>query len=144
MTSFEADRFMGEHPEVAVMATAGGLTWVAWNHSQKGKPMEVPRIIGLSRGNALYHYKQLYHPEKVENQCGLCPAHEWKITCGADVDAKKYRRIVEAYQDIHPKSGDDQFNKDKFRRYVIEILGDDLKPPHCNECGQPLEAKKEK
>lgn len=137
MNSYEADKFMGEHPEVAVAASIVSIEtpWVAFSTEAVEK-----REYGSTRTEAIALYKYCYYPEQphtlLENHIEISKAFK---------DSAKYRKIVETFRGfdkrVKPLASTWIYTD---VRDIRKIVGDDLMHSHCNECGQPLEAKKEK
>ncbi|MEE9303520.1 MAG: hypothetical protein V3U84_07015 [Thiotrichaceae bacterium] len=124
MTSSEADRFMLEHPEVAVSATAGNNPpWVAWDKAERYQM----RACGNTREHAISEYKHRYHPEKLRSAYNDHIAQQAKVFA----DSAKYRRIVDFVASFpEGQSG-----------FIVElrsILGKDLYPTHRDRCKQEL------
>ena len=135
MTSSEADRFMLEHPEVAVRVISNELTgWIAWDDfGPKGGNMR--GRLGSTREHALSEYKQAYHPEKPHYACGDATL-PFEDVSKAFRDSAKYRRIVEAFKEYdHPITFIEGAG---FIQAVRGIIRDDLKPTHCDKCHQEL------
>ena len=141
MTNYEADKFMLEHPEVAVKVAESAWVidgerwpWVVWNEVSKDKD----RSWGSTRETAISEYKRIHHPEK--------PPYRYHphVVKRALADSAKYRKIVETFREVGTKIElKDLFDYKWIVRSIRSILADDIRPSYCNECGQSLGTKKE-
>ena len=145
MTSSEADKFMLEHPEVAVKPIGGeNGTWVAWNTTLKHRVGRLwveanERGIGHTREEAIVNYRNRYHPVKPRYVCGVATL-PFEDVSKALRDSVKYRRIVTKFKQIGRRvreftleDHEDDWNM------IYQIVADDLKLTHCSKCGQLLE-----
>lgn len=143
MTSQEADRFMLEHPEVAVKASVADFNpWVAWNNETMDAVER--RTYGKTREQAIDRYKSRYHPEKPR------PGYE-NVDAASKTfrDSAKYRRIVKEYARYvgAPLYGYEDIRKSNslFTSKLWEIIEDDYsthcrrhRTSRCDKCGQSV------
>ena len=126
----EADSFMLNHPEVAVRACSGGGRWVVWKERIRSGE-SAGRVHGSTREEAISNYRDVHYPRKSFYRYSSA-LRRYVLSDRAESD--KYRRIVEEYKN-HLK-GDAPYGL--FTARVFTILKDDLKPTHCDKCGQEL------
>lgn len=141
MNSQEADRFMSEHPEVAVKVFENG-TWVAWDYRENARTnrslgVGMDTAVGLTREQAIKNYRDEYHPEKpiFDNP----PA----VMQGWVSDSRKYRKIIELYRCFvnSPSPAYEDIRRDNFifTSKLWEVIEDDYHP-HCKECNQEVKS----
>lgn len=138
MTSSEADKFMMQHPEVAVRRYRGGQ-WEAWKHwNDLGEDM---RTQAFSRESVIANYRDMYHPEKpiLDNAVFHSPG----VMQGWVADSRKYREIIEEYRRYiaFPLTDYSSIGKSNFvfTSKLWKIIEDDC-PFHCDKCNQEVKS----